>query len=345
MRTFEGYKKGINFGGWLSQCNYAKEHLDTFITKKDVEQVKAFGFDHVRIPFDYNIIQNEDGSFIEEGFKYLDNAVDWCLGAGINIILDLHKTQGYSFDAGEHQEGFFDSAKLQNNFYILWEEMAKRYSNHPGRVAFELLNEVTLKEYCDPWNKIMTKTIGIIRRYSKDVDILVGGYYNNSIVAIPDIDVPMDDHIIYNFHCYDPLIFTHQGAPWVVGMDTEFRLSVDSTFNEMAKATVENIDQPGVEFPSDMPEMDKPFDERYFIKAFKNSYDYAKSKGVPMYCGEYGVIDRATPQDTLKWFQYIGKAFKHYGIGSAIWSYKKMDFGFTDDRMDEVRDKIVEALS
>ena len=32
MREFKGFKKGVNLGGWLSQCgegNYTKERFDT----------------------------------------------------------------------------------------------------------------------------------------------------------------------------------------------------------------------------------------------------------------------------------------------------------------------------
>ena len=35
MLKEKGFYKGVNFGGWLSQCNYEKEHLDTFITEND----------------------------------------------------------------------------------------------------------------------------------------------------------------------------------------------------------------------------------------------------------------------------------------------------------------------
>ena len=44
MREFKGFKKGVNLGGWLSQCgegNYTKERFDTFITEKDIEKIAA----------------------------------------------------------------------------------------------------------------------------------------------------------------------------------------------------------------------------------------------------------------------------------------------------------------
>ena len=36
MRNLDGFKKGVNLGGWLSQGPLDKEHLDTFITEKDI---------------------------------------------------------------------------------------------------------------------------------------------------------------------------------------------------------------------------------------------------------------------------------------------------------------------
>ena len=42
MKRFVGYEKGINLGGWLSQSSLEKEHLDTFITEKDIEKVASF---------------------------------------------------------------------------------------------------------------------------------------------------------------------------------------------------------------------------------------------------------------------------------------------------------------
>ena len=57
-----GFRKGVNLGGWLSQCDYSKERLDGFITEPDFAQIARWNFDHVRIPVDYNVIQNEDGS-------------------------------------------------------------------------------------------------------------------------------------------------------------------------------------------------------------------------------------------------------------------------------------------
>ena len=55
MKTWNGFEKGINLGGWLSQWDLTdREHLETFITEQDIQDIRAMGADHVRLPVDYS---------------------------------------------------------------------------------------------------------------------------------------------------------------------------------------------------------------------------------------------------------------------------------------------------
>ena len=230
MKEMIGFKKGINFGGWLSQCNYEKKHLDTFITENDFNTAASWGIDHIRVPFDYNILENSDGSFNEEGFAYLTMAVNACKANGLNLILDLHKTAGFSFDYyGESESGFFDSEEYQERFYRLWEEMARRYGSFSDTVAFELLNEVTDAKFIDTWNGIVKVCIPRIRKIAPDILILVGSYHNNSADTVQFLDEPFDENVIYNMHCYEPLKFTHQGAYWTDAIIPEERMAFEES--------------------------------------------------------------------------------------------------------------------
>lgn len=316
MTELIGYKKGVDIGGWLSQCCHTKEHYDTFIGAEDIRKIASWGLDHIRLPIDYNLVLNEDGSEKASGYTYIDNAIKWCKENRLNLVLDLHKTIGYSFDKGENESGFFESAKLQELFYQLWERLAQRYAVSDRTILFELLNEVTDPADMPEWNRIIRTCIERIRRYAPDTVILVGGYWNNSPEAVPDLEAPYDDKVVYNFHCYDPLNFTHQGAYWVDGMDTGFRMDFESS---------------GVT-------------TQLFIDKFKRAKETADSRGTVLYCGEYGVIDRASPEDTLKWFKAIHAAFEQMNISRAAWSYKKMDFGLSDERLSGVIDELIKYL-
>ena len=311
-----GFYRGVNLGGWLSQCDYSRERLDYFITEKDIAVIAGWGLDHVRIPIDYNILQREDGSLIEDGFARIAKALLWCQQYGLNTVLDLHKTAGFSFDAGEREAGFFDSEKYQERFYRLWEEMARRFGQASDHVAFELLNEVTEQRFITAWNAISARCIEKIRAFAPDVLILVGSYYNNSAEAVPALNPPADERIVYNFHCYDPIQFTHQGATWTTFLDPAVRVS----FEEAA-------------LPAD-----------YFDKRFEPALKTGRERNVALYCGEYGVIDRATPEDTVRWFRQIHDTFERLHISRCAWSYKQMDFGLSDPRLDGVRDELIKLL-
>ena len=108
MKDF-GFYRGVNLGGWLSQCDYSQERLDTFITEKDMDVIADWGLDHVRIPVDYNVFENNDGSWKQDGFDRVHRAIGWAQKRNLKVVLDLHKTAGFSFDSGEKEEGFFTS--------------------------------------------------------------------------------------------------------------------------------------------------------------------------------------------------------------------------------------------
>lgn len=65
MRRWIGFEHGVNLGGWLSQCDYSKERLEHFIVEEDIKRISDWPVDHVRLPIDYNVLQDQDGTFIE----------------------------------------------------------------------------------------------------------------------------------------------------------------------------------------------------------------------------------------------------------------------------------------
>lgn len=346
MRQFDGYKKGVNLGGWVSQCgsNYTKEHYDSFIVESDIEKIASWGIDHVRMPIDYNVIQNEDGTLKEEGFVYIDNCIKWCKKYGLKMVLDLHKAMGYVFDDKEYCNFFFEE-KLQDYFVFLWQEIAKRYSQYKDMIVFELLNEVTMPEVAQKWNEIAARTIAEIRKISSDVRIMIGGIYNSSIYGLSLLDAPADENIVFTFHCYSPLIFTHQGAGWVDNMP----LDEESYSIPYPDAVIKYDERSQSVFGGDYKDEFEGLNEiimnaHYFERLIERAVVTGEKYNVPLYCGEYGVIDRATPADTLKWYQDMHAALAKYDMARSAWSYKQMDFGLSDERLDGVRGELIKFL-
>lgn len=313
MLREKGFFRGVNLGGWLSQCDYSEDRLNNFIKEEDIAKISSWDLDHVRIPVDYNVLEEEAGVYKADGFAHIDRAIEWCRKYKLNLVLDLHKTAGFSFDFGEQEKGFFEDEKLQERFYLLWEEIARHYGADSEHIAFELLNEVTEPSYIDAWNRISNECIRRIRAIAPDTIILVGSYYNNSACAVKDLAAPYDSKVVYNFHCYEPMKFTHQGATWTNFLNPEDRMSFEESGVDCA----------------------------YFVKLFESAIEAAKRNNTELYCGEYGVIDVASPEDTVKWYKIIHRVLDNYGIARSAWSYKEMDFGLSDARLDGVRNELL----
>ncbi len=340
MKSFEGYKRGINLGGWLSQCKHSKNHHDSFITEDDIRHISKWGLDHIRLPIDYELIKADDDSYIEEGFEYIDRCLEWCRKYDLNMILDLHKTAGFSFD--KETNDFFKSPMLQHKFVSLWEEISQRYGKYADSLAFELLNEVVDENVADIWNDIIRKTIPVIRKYAPITKILVGGVRNNSVLWVRKLDKPYDENIVYTFHFYEPLIFTHQSAYWVEKMPADFSTEYPNDFNTFVDETEKFL--PSMHRDIYNIVRSEKADKGFIKAAFADAVRTAEERNTALYCGEYGVIDRTSLPSALNWFTDINSVFEEYGIGRAVWTYRGKDFGITDAHYSEIADKLIKLF-
>ena len=344
MRDFKGFRHGINLGGWLSQADgTTEEYFNTFITEADIRSIALMGMDHVRLPVDYNWIEDEDGRPIEAGLAHIDDCAAWCKAAGLHLLIDLHKAFGYTFDPlakDADREIFFHDAALQDRFIALWRRLAQRYGRQ-GFIAFELLNEVVSPNVVREWNAIAARTVDAIREFAPEAWIVIGGVGYNHVRSVPLLDPPRDARIVYNFHCYEPMLFTHQKAYWMDNMPADLSVEYPGELQAYIEKSAEiDLDLAGALAGSDVDAFGPAFFEALFAPALA----YAEANDAPLYCGEYGVIDQAPVDSALRWLEDINAAFERHAIGRALWTYKRKDFGLIDPHYDGVRDRIVQIL-
>ena len=330
MKRLDGYMAGVNLGGWVSQ--YAgnlqrdpEHHFDRFITEEDIQRIAGFGFDHVRVPFDYPLIEDDDKPFVykESGFAYLDNCVAWCRKAGINLVLDLHRAPGFSFNEPE-KSVLFGDPDSQARFLAIWQAFAKRYAGE-GHMLFELLNEIVEPD-STRWNALAARAIAAIREVDTEHPIVIGGIDYNNVWRLKDMPIFDDPKIIYTFHMYEPFAMTHQHAGW---NEAAVRFNRDMYYPDRLDGYLEFQTELGrrPDLYEGLTYMDRDFVYRFLQPAA----DFIAEHDLPLYCGEYGVIDNADLESRAAWTQDVAAFCTQHGIGRALWSYRGMNFGLVDE--------------
>jgi len=332
--AMENFDKGVNLGGWLSQyVAYDHEHFSTFITRADIGRIASWGLDHVRLPVDYPVFESDatPGVPNEEGFAYVDACLEWCAEAGLGVVLDVHEAPGFTF-RNDLEEGdasgntLFEDAAVQDRFVALWQMIALRYRDAPAPLILELLNEVTLPDN-RLWNPLAARTVQAIREVSPDAVIMIGGTDNNAVSGLAGLVEIDDPGIVYTFHTYEPLYFTHQNAPWAAG-PREWGQS------PAYPGYLEGLADWLPEHPQHNQFGDQPLDRRmdrdYLADVVAPAVEFAARTGRELYCGEFGVASWVEPGSRRRWLADFYSLLREHGFGSAIWTYKAMDFGLVD---------------
>ncbi|MCL2600345.1 MAG: glycoside hydrolase family 5 protein [Treponema sp.] len=341
--VLEKYRSGINLGGWISQCSYAKEHIAGFIKKEDVESIASWGLDHVRLPFDYLVLEDDGAPFVykEDGFGVIDRLLEWCKASSLNLVLDMHKAPGYAFGNRTEDNILFTDEAAQKRFVSLWREIAGRYKGEGDNLIFELMNEI-VDPHGDTWNGIARRAIEGIREIDTARYILLGGPYYNSAAGLDTLELWNDERVLYNFHFYEPFPFTHQKASWT-------RLK-DSGISQPYPGRVEGIEKLRELFGGEEQagqhrfRADAVFDLAFLEKALAPAVAFAERTGRQLYCGEYGAIDLADMDSRVNWLRDVNGLFEKHGIGRAYWSYKGMSFSSVDKNGNPVSRELIDVL-
>ena len=328
-RTFPDFRRGMGFGGWLT--NYKRfnvlpqewrtrltvgdfEHFRSYLSEADAENVAAMGFDHVRVGFDQIVLEERPGVYREEILDLLDRFCGWFESRGLGVVLNLHKAVGNYCDIHE-ENALLDDPALQDRFVALWEAVDRRFAHRPA-VAFELLNEV-LDVPPEKWLALARRTVAALRRIDPGRWIVVGPTCWNNPWALRALDPFDDPRVAYAFHMYEPSAFTHQRGvlqPAHCFYNRDMPYPGDpERYRDHARETgrdprrFDGFAEIGRDFLADV---------------LRDAFDWkAAHPGRILWCGEFGTIRHAKPAWREAWMRDVTSLLREHGVPWCVWNY------------------------
>ena len=313
-------RHGINLSEWFAQVydpkGYTKEHFGGWVTAGDIGLIQSMGFDHVRLSVNPQPMFSGRHGFeiAAEPMAALDSAVKMILDHGLAVVIDLHpegdlKSKLATEDAFVEELGDF------------WRVLAKHYSTvDPERVFFEILNEPEFRDRYR-WYGVQAKLATAIREGAPQHTIIAAGANWSADDELIFIDPLRDANIIYNFHFYEPHIFTHQGATWGSPYWPHVRGLKYPGNRENAAKVAEGVPEA----------INRLFVIRYGLDHWDATHidaevgqvaEWAKRWNVPVVCNEFGVYRNfSDPADRAAWISDVRTSFEKYGIGWTMWDY------------------------
>ncbi len=313
-------RHGINLSEWFAQVwdkrGYTREHFESWTTAEDIALIKSMGFDHVRLSVNPQpmLRMNEPQRLPPEYLAYLDAAVRMILDHGLAVVIDMHPDS--DFKQRLNKEDTF-----VEQFADYWRAVAQHYSTwDPDRVIFEVLNEPEFNDHYR-WLGVQTKLAAAIREGAPKHTIIAAGARWSDDDDLVFQEPLRDPNVIYNFHFYEPHIFTHQGATWgayywhwLKGLHYP---STPESAEQIAALVPNEVDRLQViRYGRDHWDADRIGAE------IKQAAEWAKRRDVPLVCNEFGVFRNfSDPQDRAAWIRDVRTALERNGIGWTMWDY------------------------
>lgn len=317
-RLVEKMGTGINLGNVFEAPNTNFKSFDPNVFKSDWSETivptdfKALGdsgFTNMRIPTSWEEhVELVEGKCVvdPEWMNQVFWAVDNAISSGMIVVLNAH-----------HWDAMYSRPDAETpcllDVYAQMAERAKTYS--PDSLVIETLNEPRAKLTSALWNNLVASIIDVVRSIDPNRVIMVGTHNYNAYNTCGLLQLPANaDNLILTFHYYEPMNFTHQG----------------NDFTDEKYPT-------GVEWRGSANQ------QRVVKTAFTKLKNWADTKGLPVYLGEYGTYQAVDSVSRESWTTFVNSMARSLGFATAYWEFSS-SFGVYDETTGEWKDYLMRAL-
>lgn len=263
--------------------NITKEDIDFFVNVLGGNSVRILTNDLVPVP-----PAKPDPQRLNRVYR----TIDMCLDAGLYTILSFSP----SFD---NNDTFFESENYMDSYIEVWKEIVGRYATDQRGVAWDLMNEPHDNLANSRWQPYAKRLVDVIREIDLIHTIVVEPPGWGWPYGFEHLDPIEGDNIVYSFHFYGPMDFTHQRN------------------NGMLKATDEQWQER--KYPGFI--QGKYWDKETIRSEIQPAFDWAEKHNVKIWCGEFGCTRWAVGAE--QWIHDMLSILEEKKVGWSWYAYRE----------------------
>ena len=307
------FGRGLNITRWFCYQQNASDanHFQHYLLPEDLATFKRLNVSWIRLCVSPEVIY-QDGQPNLKNLPYLDAGIGKLKKANLLTVLDLHDNGQLKLDQPDHDN---------DGFVSFWRAMANHYKGQSeSTLVFELLNEPQFNQNPQVWHALQEKTVEAIRAVDPKRTIMVSGISWSGIEALLNLPPLKQKNLLYTFHCYDPFLFTHQGASWVGDPPKGLQSMPFPSSPELVKVALSK--SPASDEGAIVDYGAHRFDANYVKERIAKGASYGHLHHVPVVLGEFGAYPPVSPVDSRgRWFSAMAAAIQIANVSSALWGY------------------------
>lgn len=280
-------------------------------TQQTMTRVKAAGFRSVRIPVSWmgHIGAAPNYTIEAKWMNRVQEVVGYARKAGLKVIINVHH-DGNPDVAGKNywldiQKAMTDEAyntQVKTQLAAVWTQIANRFKNEGDYLIFEDLNEINdgnpfsgskvqQMRILNQWNQVFVDAVRATGGKNTTRYLGVASFYARCDLAVQYLAIPKDsakNRIMVSVHSYDPWSFAGTGT--------------DTNWGHTGAAYYHG--------------------EQECVDRIKSLYNRFVSRGIPVYMGECGAVNRANSKETAYqryYMEYYAKVAAQYHIPFILW--------------------------
>lgn len=310
---------GWNLGNHMDAYNDGVSAEDAWgnpiATQATFSKLREYGFTHVRIPVTWlgHIGKAPDYKIDEKWLDRVYEIVGYAENAGLVTIINIHHDGADSAhwldiktaatNASVHQQ-------VMDQIKAMWTQIAEKFKEKGDFLIFESMNEIHDggwgwganmsdggKQYkCfNEWQQAFVDAVRATGGNNATRYLGIPGYCTNPDITVEHLELPEDSaqgRLMVAVHCYDP-----------------YKYCLEAEFSEWGHTAAAS-------------KKESWGDEDHIVGVFKKLHDKFVSKGIPVYMGEMGCVNRATEREQAfqqYYLEYYAKVARTYGIVPYIW--------------------------